>query len=230
MSIKRVKYGGPNDDLIGVYLADESTGEATAQPASLGQKTMAASSPVVIASDQTKVPVTGAVADGAAASGANPVLIGGQRNANGNLMTLNVESLANLLLDAAGAAGSGVSVKSYQVAQISTSGFSALRTPSVFKNIAAVAVTAATPVAAWDPASGKKFRLMGFALSLSVAGSVIIKDGANEILRTPLMAAGAGMVSPPMGNGILSTAADANLFIDVTASGSVSGFVYGTEE
>lgn len=105
--------------------------------------------------------------------------------------------------------------------------------PTVFKTIAAVAVTAGTPVAAWTPASGKKFRLMGYALSLSVAGSVILDDGTattDEFLRTPLMAAGVGQPSPNLGYGYVSTAADNALHIDATASGSVTGFVFGVEE
>lgn len=105
-----------------------------------------------------------------------------------------------------------------------------VRTPNVFKTIAAVAVTAATPLTIWTPTAGKKFRLMGFALSLSVAGSVILLDSAAEILRTPLMAAGVGQPSAAFGNGILSALANNTLKIDVTASGSVSGYVFGTEE
>jgi hypothetical protein len=71
---------------------------------------------------------------------------------------------------------------------------------------------------------------MGYALSLSVAGSVILKDATTELIRTPLMAAGIGQPSPKIGNGILAAAANDVLNIDVTSSGSVSGFVYGTEE
>jgi hypothetical protein len=104
------------------------------------------------------------------------------------------------------------------------------RTPLVFKTIAAVAVTAGTPAAFWTPTAGKKFRLMGFMLSLSVAGSVILKDAATEMIRTPLMAAGVGLAAPPLGNGILSALANNVLNGDVTATGSVSGFVFGTEE
>lgn len=104
------------------------------------------------------------------------------------------------------------------------------RTPVVFKTLAAVSVTAATPVAGWTPAAGKKFRLMGFMLSLSVAGAVILKDGATELIRTCLMPAGAGLASPGLGNGILSAAANNVLNLDVTATGTVTGFLFGTEE
>lgn len=104
------------------------------------------------------------------------------------------------------------------------------RTPTVFKKIAGVAVAAGTPVSVWTPAAGKKFRLMGWALSLSVAGAVILDDNGSEIIRTPAMAAGVGLVSPPMGNGLLSAAANNPLKIDVTAGGNVHGYVFGTEE
>jgi hypothetical protein len=105
--------------------------------------------------------------------------------------------------------------------------------PTVTKTIAAVAVTAGTPVAAWTPASGKTFVLTGFMLSLTVAGSVILKDGgaANaEILRTPLMPANVGLASPPMADGVTGAAAGGALNVDVSVTGSVSGFVIGFEQ
>lgn len=106
-----------------------------------------------------------------------------------------------------------------------------LRVANTFKTLAAVAITAGTPVIVWTPTAGKKFRLLGYSLSLSVAGAVILDDVAAEFIRTPLMAAGVGTSSPaPMGNGFLSAAANNTLKLDVTATGSVSGFVFGTEE
>jgi hypothetical protein len=110
------------------------------------------------------------------------------------------------------------------------SGWDRMRSVAVIKNIPAQAVTAGTPVGVWTPAAGKRFRLLGWALSLSVAGSVILKDQGAEFMRTPLMAAGVGLVSQVMANGYLSSAANNVLQIDVTASGNVSGFVYGIEE
>ena len=97
------------------------------------------------------------------------------------------------------------------------------------KTLAAVSVTAGTPVAAWAPATGKRFHLLGYALSLSVAGAVILKDGSTEFLRTPLMAAGVGQSSPPLGAGYESSTANNVLNIDVTASGTVTGFLVGEE-
>ena len=105
-----------------------------------------------------------------------------------------------------------------------------VRIPNVFKTIAGVAVTAGTPVNVWTPATGKKFRLMGYALGLTVAGAVILLDNTTEILRTAIKPANDGMSSPPMGNGILSAAANNILKVNVTATGTVHGFVFGTEE
>ena len=111
-----------------------------------------------------------------------------------------------------------------------TPGFDRQRTPTIFKTLAAQAVTQGTPVAVWSP-SGKKFRLMGGMLSLSVAGAVILKDtSTTEFIRTCLMGAGVGMALPMVGNGYLSAASGNALYIDVTATGSVSGYLFGCEE
>ncbi len=107
----------------------------------------------------------------------------------------------------------------------------ASRTPSKFKLITAQAVTAGTPVAVWTPASGKKFRLMGGGVSLSVAGYVIFKDASTVIWQTPMLQAGVPYNIPEnIGNGILSAAANNVLYIDVSATGTVNGGVFGTEE
>ena len=111
------------------------------------------------------------------------------------------------------------------------------RTPNVFKKLQAVSVTAGTPVAVWTPAAGKKFRMMGFILATTVAGSILMEDatgGANEFHRVPLLTGTTAppppIASPPLGNGYLSTTANNALFIDVTVTGVVSGVIYGTEE
>lgn len=106
-------------------------------------------------------------------------------------------------------------------------------TPSTIYNIAAQAVTAGTPVALQAPASGKTVRVVSYHLSLSVAGSVILKDNGNanaEVVRTPLMAAGAGQPAPHMGYGVKLAAANGKLAIDVSATGSVSGWIGVVEE
>lgn len=106
-----------------------------------------------------------------------------------------------------------------------------LRTPSKVVTVAAVAVTAGTPVVIWTPTTGKKFHLMGWCLAPSVAGSIILKDtSTTEILRFSC-AAGISINNPAnFANGYTSTAADNKLYVDVTATGTVSGYVFGTEE
>ena len=106
------------------------------------------------------------------------------------------------------------------------------RIPSVFKTIAAVAITAGTPVAVWTPASGKKFRLMGGAVSLSVAGYILFEDNSGTVVwQSPTLLAGTPYNLPDnFGNGILSAAANNPLYLDVSASGTVNGGVFGTEE
>ena len=106
------------------------------------------------------------------------------------------------------------------------------RTPNKFIDIPSTAVTAGTGVTIWTPAAGKKFRLMGWALTLSVAGSIIFGDNAigTLIYRTPALLANTPLTAPPMGNGFLSAAANNVLKADVTATGNISGVVFGTEE
>lgn len=115
--------------------------------------------------------------------------------------------------------------------QTGTNVVSPVRTPNVFKTVAAQAITAGTPFALWTPATGKKFRLMNYSLSLSVAGYLIFKDGSSVVLNSANQAtAGAPNNSAPMGNGILSTTANNILNLDVSASGNVTGWVCGIEE
>jgi hypothetical protein len=105
----------------------------------------------------------------------------------------------------------------------------------VFKPIKAVAITAGTPVAVWTPASGRRFRLLGFCIVPTVAASILFEDATgsgNEFLRWPLTAAvPTAQIPVNIGPaGYLSTTANNALFLDVTASATVSGYVYGTEE
>lgn len=104
------------------------------------------------------------------------------------------------------------------------------RGPLITKLIAGVAVTAGTPANVWTPTAGSRFRLCGWDVGLSVAGAVIFKDNATEVARTGQMAAGTARSAPPLGEGILSAVADQVLTVDVTASGTVHGFVWGFEE
>ena len=122
-----------------------------------------------------------------------------------------------------------------------TGQFQTIRTPTVFKP---VQVSAAGNTAVWTPASGKKFRLMGFvisvAASLAAAGEEVIEllDSATEIavFSVPLQSTIA-QTNPIIvhlnGDGYLSAAANNVLNVNlgtVLASGHVSVFAYGTEE
>jgi hypothetical protein len=101
----------------------------------------------------------------------------------------------------------------------------------VYKNIAGLAITAGTPQNVWTPTAGTKFRLVGYSLGLSVAGSVILKEGAGrtEVIRTATLVAG-DHETERLGEGILSAAADNILKVDASASGTVHGHVWGYEE
>lgn len=106
------------------------------------------------------------------------------------------------------------------------------RAPVIFKNLASTAVVAGTGITVWTPGAGKKFRLMGWLLSLSVAGQIIFGDNAiaTIIARTETIAAAGVSKLENMGLGLLSAAANNVLKIDVTANGNIAGMVWGTEE
>lgn len=102
------------------------------------------------------------------------------------------------------------------------------RTPSTFKPLAAINTNA--EITAWTPTSGKKFRLMGGTIAVSVTGNVTIKDntGGTTIAIFP------GIANTPftfsMGNGILSAAANNVLTMTGPGGSTVSGTIFGTEE
>ena len=97
-------------------------------------------------------------------------------------------------------------------------------------NVAAQAITANTPVTIFTPAAGKKWRIISFMLSTTVAGAILFKEAGTERFRTPLLAANIGVASPSLGDGRLANAAAATLQLDVTVTGNVSGFVVIREE
>lgn len=120
---------------------------------------------------------------------------------------------------------------SVRMEQSGTGVASPVRVPNVFKTFAAQAITAGTPLVVWTPATGKKFRLQGFSLSVSAACYPIIKDGGTTaVLNGPLLAIAGVYTTPGMGNGILSTTANNALNLDVSANATVTGFVFGIEE
>lgn len=96
--------------------------------------------------------------------------------------------------------------------------------------LAAQPITAATPVTIFTPAAGKRWRVLGYHLSTTVAGSILFKEAGAERFRTPLLVANSPEASPDMGDGFLASAAAATLQLDVTVTGNVSGFVVVREE
>lgn len=122
------------------------------------------------------------------------------------------------------------------------------RTPKVFKTATA---TAAGDTAVWTPASTKKFRLMGYAIYLT-ANASLAAGGLEEILlRDSTTATGlalsafvpgaagtaftqdveSGVVT--LGNGLLSATANNVLNVNLgtaLATGEVRVVVWGTEE
>lgn len=105
--------------------------------------------------------------------------------------------------------------------------------PVIFKNIAAQAIVATVPFDLWTPASGKKYELLGWSLSTTVAGSIIFKNkhvaAYTEFLRTPLLLASTPHDGPTLQASDTPGVADDILALDVTISGTVSGFVFGRE-
>jgi hypothetical protein len=103
-------------------------------------------------------------------------------------------------------------------------------TPNVFKSLSGVVITSETTI--WTPASGKKFRLMGFVITQTVVtGDITLKDntGGSTILVIPATPVGQPLYVP-LGNGILSGAADRVLTATGASTEAISGFVFGIEE
>ncbi len=151
--------------------------------------------------------------------------------ANQSVNVAQMGGQATAMSGSDGQAGSGVPLETSGLYNPATPGIERQRTPTVFKVLAEVAVTAGTPVSVWTPAAGKKFRIMGWFLTMSVSGAILIEDSTGvSVLRNPKSAANQPSAAPPMGNGYLSTAANNQVFVDVTATGAVSGVIFGTEE
>jgi hypothetical protein len=133
--------------------------------------------------------------------------------------TWNMSSMA--VIDQSGASTSVFNGQTY----------SRIRSPTVFKSLNAVSV--ATEQTIWTPASGRKFRLMGYILeSGTIGGNVLLKDNTagSTIGIVPFGAANGVITSPPWGNGILSAAANNVLTATGVATQTLSGMVWGTEE
>lgn len=105
------------------------------------------------------------------------------------------------------------------------------RSPSAFKNVNAVLVTAESTV--WTPAAGKKFRLIGYCLTQGVVtGAVTLKDNTagTTILIIPQNTIGVSQCGSLGTNGILSAAINNVLTATGAATETITGYFYGTEE
>jgi len=102
--------------------------------------------------------------------------------------------------------------------------------PTIIKTITAVAITAGTATDVWTPATGFRFRLRGFAFSVSAASYLILKDDTTAFLNSPLLATAGVYTSPDLGKGRRSAAIDNKLKLDVSATATVTGYAWGSEE
>jgi hypothetical protein len=111
---------------------------------------------------------------------------------------------------------------------------SRLRSPGKFIALNGVSVAAETTI--WTPATGRKFRLLGYNLTaLGAAGNVVLKDntaGATIPILPSFPAIGANdkVLPPALGNGYLSAAVNNVLTATGVASQTLSGFLVGCEE
>ena len=104
---------------------------------------------------------------------------------------------------------------------------------NVYKMIDAVAITAATPAVVWTPAVGKTVVLLGWTLSVSAASSLEFQDSGDAgtiIAKSPLLAIAGTHTLSGFGDGVKLALADATLNLDVSATATVSGMVWGREE
>ncbi|MBI3654061.1 MAG: hypothetical protein HY231_23775 [Acidobacteria bacterium] len=102
------------------------------------------------------------------------------------------------------------------------------RTPKVFKVVALGAGTTETTI--WTPTSGKKFRLMGFILSVGAASTLTFKDDTGGTSIFAARGAADAPIVVNLGNGILSGAANRVLTVTRGTSATLDGTVFGTEE
>lgn len=101
---------------------------------------------------------------------------------------------------------------------------------TTFVPLAALDVSAEATI--WDPAAGKKFRLMGGLISVTgAAGNVVLKDGNGgaTVFNVPNAVVGTALAFN-LGDGILSAAANNNLRALGAALQIMNGTIWGREE
>lgn len=114
------------------------------------------------------------------------------------------------------------------------------RGSKIFRNVLS---TAAGATAVWTPAAGKKFRLMGYSISVSgtlaavAANAIQLLDGATVIARhfaaVAATVTGDTQIFVDLGQGILSAAANNALSVNIATAFTAGGCavnVWGTEE
>lgn len=112
---------------------------------------------------------------------------------------------------------------------INTTTAQMLRTPNKFITFTISASSSETTI--WTPTSGKKFRFMGFSLFSDTATVLTFKDNtAGTTIWKDGVGANSRAVNPPMGNGILSAAANNLLTLTCGTAATVNGVAFGTEE
>lgn len=124
--------------------------------------------------------------------------------------------------------------------------FDRIRAANIYHNV----VTAAAGLTAvWTPTAGKKFRLMGYTISVagtigaSGPNTIQLRDGAATVIKTHLanmiqtptanISGGDTQIGADLGQGQLSAAANNVLNVNVgtaLGSGGVAVNVWGTEE
>lgn len=105
-----------------------------------------------------------------------------------------------------------------------------VRVGKVYKYIEFLTLANGTDTAVWTPTAGRKFRLMGVAMSSSVANNLHLKDGST-IFHTSRFANN-NTNTFDFGNGYLSSAANNILYVS-NATGSTAAVwvtAWGTEE
>lgn len=99
----------------------------------------------------------------------------------------------------------------------------------VITSFSALAIDSEATV--WTPASGKKWRLLGFVITSSgAAGDITLKDdtGGTTVLTIPETPTGQPL-SVMLGAGLTSSSADYVLTATGTTSQTISGFLLGQE-
>lgn len=99
---------------------------------------------------------------------------------------------------------------------------------TIFKPIALAAGTAEVTI--WTPASGKKFRLMGFCIGAGSASTIEFRDNTAGTMIFLAKVGATIALFVDLRNGILSAAANNVLTITRGTSTTLDGTIWGIEE